>query len=314
MKPLRIATFNVKDLFAASRADDEAIVQSKLVAIGDEIRRARADVVALQEVGSPELLATLTREHLDGFGDAVVGTEDRRGIRNAIVTRLPIREAKVHTAESLAFPALFEGDPTPFAGRLPLRRGVVHVRVDAAELGEVDVLTVHFKSNRATYLHTESSGSRAAPSGRERGEAALRTFVQRAAEALFVRGLVDELLAVDRHRAICVLGDFNDYAESLPVRIVRGDFEPRGGELHACATSIPAERRYSYLATEAPVLIDHVLVSKGLEPLIRTFEIQNDRLRSHASSKVPSGEVPAPSIDSDHALCVVELGSPSPIT
>ena len=42
-------------------------------------------------------------------------------------------------------------------------------------------------------------------------EGRLRSLVWRAAEALFVRGLVDDLLAADREGHIVVAGDLNDH-------------------------------------------------------------------------------------------------------
>ena len=305
--PLRIATFNLKDFFAAERPEDEELVSAKVASVAAEIRRSRADVVALQEVGSAEMVDRLVTRDLGdlGYGAPVVGTEDRRGIRNAIVSRVPILWSQVHTAASLPFPRLREGDPDPFAGRIPLRRGVVHVRVDAGDLGEVDVITAHFKSNLPTAMKDAAGGDVPDESARGRGEAAVRSLVQRAAEALFVRGLVDEVLRALPDHAICVLGDLNDTSDSMPVRIVRGAFESEAGALFACADRLPLERRFSCFHGGGPTLIDHVLVSSRLFRAVKDFAIQNERLRWHGP--YVEGEV-ALSVDSDHALCVVELG------
>src|SRR5262249_32858814 len=157
-----------------------------------------------------------------GYGAPVVGAPDRRGIRNVILSRHPIQWSQVHQSESLPFPRFVEGDPDPFPHRIPLRRAIIHVRLEAGALGEVDVLTGHFKSNLPADLK-KSDGTEVkdmTPHGI--GESAVRSLVQRAAEALYVRSLVDSIFAHSPDHAICVMGDLNDTLDSLPVRLVRG--------------------------------------------------------------------------------------------
>jgi predicted extracellular nuclease len=138
------------------------------------------------------------------------------------------------------------------------------------------------------------------PSPRGRGEAAVRSLVQRAAEALFVRGIVDDVLHHLPDHAVCVLGDLNDRPDSLPVSIVRGAGEPSAGFLRACSELVPAERRFSSFHGNLPTLIDHVLVSERLHRMARSCEIYNEELRYHG----PYAEDAPPTEDSDHALCV----------
>jgi endonuclease/exonuclease/phosphatase family metal-dependent hydrolase len=153
--PLRIATFNLKDFFLPRSDAERAVAAAKFANIGANLRRADADVVALQEVGSEQQLERLVADLSDlGYGAPVFGTADKRGIRCAILSRLPIVWSQVHTAQALPFPHFIEGDTHPFIDRIPLRRGVVHVRVESPDLGEVDVLTAHFKSNLPVPLRT----------------------------------------------------------------------------------------------------------------------------------------------------------------
>ncbi|HEY2514182.1 MAG TPA: endonuclease/exonuclease/phosphatase family protein, partial [Polyangiaceae bacterium] len=158
-----VATYNVKDLFEAgspfapAALRDPAIagphVAAKLDSIARMLARAAADVVALQEVGSADVVRALAaRLPQLGYGPPVMGTVDRRGIGCAILSRLPVLESGVHTAEALPFPAFVAGDPPPFGHRIPLRRGVPYARIDAGALGPVDVLVAHFKSNRGLPL------------------------------------------------------------------------------------------------------------------------------------------------------------------
>lgn len=303
---MRIATFNLKDFFAPKTDVERAVAPIKLENVARDVLRADADVVALQEVGETEHLEAFLASHLAkaGYGAPVFGTADKRGIRCAILSRLPILWSQVHAAATLPFPRFFEADPEPFGARIPLRRGIPHVRVDGGSLGEVDILTAHFKSNLGAPMKRADGTEIDDPTPLGRAEASMRSLVQRAAEALFVRRVVDDVLAKSPDHAICVLGDLNDRAESLPVSIVRGIGEPAGGTLRGCAELVEEARRFSCLHGGGPSLIDHVLVTERLRAALQRFEIFNEALRYHG----PYVENAPPTPDSDHALCVATFG------
>lgn len=301
---LRIATFNLKDFFLPRSDADRSVAPGKFANISANLRRANADVVALQEVGEEQQVERLVNELSDlGYGAPVIGTADKRGIRCVILSRLPVVWSQVHSRASLPFPHFIEGDIDPFVDRIPLRRGIVHVRVESPDLGEVDVMTAHFKSNLPVQKRTLDGREIPDTTAHARAESALRSLIQRAAEAVFVRGLVDEVLRASPDHAICVLGDFNDHDHSLPVRIVRGMGEPTTDTLRSCAELLPADRRYSCFHGNEKTLIDHVLVSERLFRAAKSYEIFNEALRYHG----PHVEPVAPTEDSDHALCVAEF-------
>lgn len=289
---LRIATYNVLNLFDAG-------FTAKIDEIARQIREADADVVGLQEIGSAEALEAV-RSRLPGYAPAVIGTADARGIACALLSRRPILRAGVHTAKSLGFPAFVQGDPPPFGDRIPLRRGIVHARVDAAELGEIEVLVAHLKSGRPRWLRTPDDASIPPVTGRDKAEAMVRSVVWRAAEALHVRGLVDALFAAEESARVVVLGDFNDVPGSLVLRIVESEGERA---LASPAGLVPAERRFSAMHGGTRVQIDHVLLSLNLSARAAEARFLNDRLRDHG----PYDDEAPPSVDSDHAPFVVEL-------
>jgi endonuclease/exonuclease/phosphatase family metal-dependent hydrolase len=308
---VRLATFNLKDFFEpreGNGVDERPIAEAKLANVAASLRRARADVVALQEVGSTDLLVRLVGMLPElGYGEPVVGSADRRGIRNAVLSRLPVVWSQVHEAMSLPFPSFVEGDPEPFPGRIPLRRGVVHVRVEEPSFGEVDVMTAHFKSGLPTPQRTVAGAEKPDLTPHAVAESALRSHVQRSAEALFLRGLVDGVFAHSPDHAICVMGDLNDTLDSLPVRLVRGIDVTSRHCLRACVNTLTPERRFSVCHDRGKILIDHVLLSERLHDALVGFEIHNEELRDHGPH-VPNQPLVA---DSDHALSVVELGAPS---
>jgi endonuclease/exonuclease/phosphatase family metal-dependent hydrolase len=298
---LTLATFNVKDLFEVPPGASRAPLDAKLDNLGGILAQAEADVVALQEVGSLAVVRELAaRVPSLGYAEPVMGTVDARGIGCAILARVPILDSCVHTAADLPFPAFFAGDAPPFAGRLPLRRGIVHVRVAAGDLGTVDVFSLHFKSNRGLPLR-DSRGEEIPPAtSREFAEAHLRSLVWRSAEALFVRGLVDGVLAADATRHVAVAGDFNDHPNSHVLRVVAG-----GGplELSPCASIVPEKERFSILRHGAPQQIDHVLASPLLRERLVTARFLNGALRDHGDFREATEPLP----DSDHAALVVSF-------
>lgn len=301
---LRIATFNLKDFFLPRSDAERSVAPRKFANIASNLRRARADVVALQEVGEEQQVERLVKELSDlGYGAPVFGTADKRGIRCAILSRLPILWSQVHTQKALPFPRFFDTDAEPFVDRIPLRRGIVHVRVETRDLGEVDVMTTHFKSNLPVRQRTADGREIEDTTPKARAESALRSLIQRAAEAIYVRGLVDDVLKGSPDHAICVLGDLNDHHDSLPVRIVRGLGEPRKDVLASCSVLVQAHERYSCFHGDEKTLIDHILVSERLFRAAKGFEIFNEALRFHGAHVEPI----APTEDSDHALCVAEF-------
>ena len=299
---LSIATFNVKNLLAPRDETERALLPERLDALGAVLHECDADVVALQEVGSAELVAAVASrtDRSRPYGEPVVGGADARGIRCALLSRIGILDARVHAADSLAFPVFRDGDPSPFGARIPLRRGVVHGRVLAPGLGEVDVLVAHFKSSLPVALR-DADGAEIVPAdARARAEGALRSVVWRAAEALYVRGLVDDVLDANPGARVAVAGDLNDVPGSLVLRLLSSDGE---GALLDCARGVAAAERFSALHEGRPIQIDHVLATDSLFGRVTSARFLNAALRDHGVFEVGGDE--APTVDSDHAALVV---------
>lgn len=254
-----LATFNVLDLFDAGDA-------ARIERIAEKLRPHGPDVIALQEVGSEPAAAAIGNA-LGGGYSVVLGDADERGIRNALLSRVPIASSEILRSPHLPYPRFHREDPEPFGARIPLRRPIPNVVVETS-LGRVRVLVVHFKSRRGTPMRDEG-GTRIEP--RTTAEVAAgeaRAVAWRCAEALFVRGVVDGYLARDRGERLVVCGDFNDVVGSLPLRIVAGVAgaeEPRGDALFSCAERIPLAERVSVRHGGEAAAIDHALVSSALE-------------------------------------------------
>jgi endonuclease/exonuclease/phosphatase family metal-dependent hydrolase len=312
---LSIATFNVKNLLEPTTGAALAIQSRKLDAIAEVLRACDADVVGLQEIGSAALLAqVLDRlEGRGGYTEAIMGTVDARGIGCALLSRVPVQSSRIHACAALPFPVFRDGDPAPFGTRIPLRRGVVHVRVRAEGTGTVDILVAHFKSGRAVPARDAAGVERRPTTARARVEGDLRSQVWRASEALFVRGCVDDVLATNASAQIAVVGDLNDVLDSWAVRAVRGGDSGDGALLDASA-GIPPEARFSTLHGGRRMQIDHVLVSAPLHARILHARMLNESLREHdplpelGPESRPQPQDETPTADSDHAALVVWFG------
>jgi endonuclease/exonuclease/phosphatase family metal-dependent hydrolase len=308
-----LATFNVKNLLRPGEDSvaSRGLLSSKLDGIAETLRECDADAIGLQEVGPPELLGALL-ERLPGmrYGEPIVGTADARGIRCALLSRIPVLEAKVETAAALSFPVFQLGDPEPFGARIPLRRGVVVARL-ASTLGPVRVMVVHFKSPLPVSLRDAAGVAVAPTTARARAEGVLRGLVWRAAEALHARKLVDDALVAEPDAHVAVVGDFNDGPESSVVRVLRGERGDQGvpgqreGELFDCAAEIPSEARFSVLHGGAPARIDHVLATERLRARVVGARFLNAALRDHGDFDPEREELPT--ADSDHAALVVRF-------
>lgn len=296
-----LATFNVKNLLQPRDERERAVLPDKLDAVATQVGACDADVVGLQEVGPIDLLREVVAR-LPGrpYRDPILGTPDARGIRCALLTRVPVVHARVLTAKALPFPAFCVGDSEPFGSRIALRRGVVHARVDVPEIGAVDVLVVHFKSSFPMSLRDESGAELEPKTARDRAEGMLRSLVWRGAEALHARQAVDDVLAADPRARVALIGDLNDVPSSPVIGALRSAGE---GELFDCTSGVGPAARFSVIHQGSPAQIDHALVSAELHARLVGARFLNAELRDHG----PFDPGEALSIDSDHAPLVVRF-------
>jgi endonuclease/exonuclease/phosphatase family metal-dependent hydrolase len=293
---LVLATYNVLDLFDPENDEQRAHLGKRIELIAGRLAPHAPDVVALQEIGSEAVLDDLARALGGGFHPPVVAPSDKRGIRNAILSRRPIVSSGVLSATHLPFPRFFEADPEPFDARIPLRRPIPEAVIDAGgDIGRVRVMSLHFKSRRAVPIRAASGEPKEPSTPLALAEAEVRALVWRCAEALFVRRVVDDRLVQDAADKIAVCGDFNDVPESLPVRVVAQS------DLFSCALHVPELGRVSVLHGGDLAAIDHALLSPGLAKHFRSCSYVNEGLVD------PDTLAPGEVVASDHAPLVVHF-------
>lgn len=92
MPQTRVMTWNVENLFLPSDdggPDDEAPFLQKLASLVAVIDQEAPDILALQEVGSPEALDRLQTELTHKLPHAELGDPDNPGIRVALLSATP---------------------------------------------------------------------------------------------------------------------------------------------------------------------------------------------------------------------------------
>lgn len=293
--PLAIATYNLKDFFAIPRVPAD-LFPRRVAYLSSRILASGATLVALQEVGESDALDALLAA-LGASWTAIAGTPDERGIRNAIITTETVRHSELLSTKELPFPVFIAGDAPPFGPRLGLRRAIVRVDIEHATYGDISVLCMHLKSNLPRALKLADGTEQPRLTGKEHAEAMIRSAVIRSAEALFVRGVVDELRSSTPPRQVCVAGDMNDDARSLPLRILKGE---GADALLSAIDHVKEHKRFTALHRGKPAQLDHLLFSPELHARVTNADIWNEDLYDHG----PPVQGAPMYVESDHALHV----------
>lgn len=229
--PLRVATWNVHDLFDSIDDPDmdtvltPAEAAAKLNAVGRVIRAIDADVIVLQEVEKLEVLEALATGPLAGDGYDQRGLfegNDPRGIDVAYLSRVPVDFARNHAGDRFAS---VDGTTT-----YAFTRDALEIAVHPPS-GRVLVIGVHLRSQL----------------GGADGDA------HRLAEAVELKRIVDERIASGAAR-VMVVGDLNDVAGSPTLDALVAD-----GTLEDLAARVPPADQWSYVYSGERRLYDHAL-------------------------------------------------------
>lgn len=229
---LIVMTWNVENLFRPDDTDTSAAetYAAKLTYLAGLISGTGADIVALQEIGTPQAAEDL-RAALGEPWQAVVSTHpDRRGIRVAVLARHPLtEEAQIVALPQAGLPAVPDVD----GGTLThLGRGAVQVLVDCGGPG-LRLLTAHLKSKLLTY----PGGRRYPRNEDERARGAGYALLRRTAEAVVLRVHLNDVLAaaaVDGQPGMPTIlcGDLNDGPDAVTTVLLEGpadgDVQPPG--------------------------------------------------------------------------------------
>lgn len=317
-----VGTWNLENLFRPGTEfgpSSETIFNRKLQLLAQTIRDANVDVLGVQEVGSPAAFDALIAELGAGW-TGVLSThfEPKRPIRVGFLSRVPIDAMSEHHE----IPLELQTAPTSDDGRplAAMGRGALHIRVQHG--GQpLDLAVAHLKSKLLSFPGPTPGTTSFKPKNEaQRARYAAYALNRRAAEAVALRGFADELL--DGHgteRRLIVLGDLNDEMRAATTQIIQG---PPGSEigsrgeklddrgdawrmLNIAPLILPEEARFSRIFEGRPELIDHLLISKAVRPLIKNATTLT------ASAVLPSVTMNAnerrDDPASDHSLVLAEL-------
>jgi endonuclease/exonuclease/phosphatase family metal-dependent hydrolase len=283
MVSFKVMTWNVENLFRPAEDAEQTAYAQKLKSLAEIILKLAPDVLALQEVGSPEALDDLINR-LEGQypHQALSGVPDRnRPIRVGFLAKLPISDPTDITDFPVAgLPSVpgidKEGQPAEVT---TLSRGALQIRVMPRPGMDIHLINTHLKSKLLSFP-TSKGNSRFVPKDEnERARVAGFALLKRTAEAISLRVQANQLLEGNGQKALILLGDLNDGSDAATTQILYGPGGSQPGtagfkrndkgddtRLFNLAELIAEERRYSRVYQGKGELIDHILVSKELLP------------------------------------------------
>jgi endonuclease/exonuclease/phosphatase family metal-dependent hydrolase len=279
MTTFKVMTWNLENLFQPS-ADSETVqeYEEKLNTLAEVINRLEADVIGVQEVGSPEAFDDLLIKLEGKYPHSQLSIfPDRRGIRVGFLSKLPIEDSEdfvEFSSEGLASVEGIDNDGNSIQVTR-LSRGVLRITVTLPSGLKVNLMTMHWKSKLLTFPRGRFSTS----DENERAKVAGIALLRRTAEAVAIRVKANELLVGNQNQGLIVLGDLNDVTEAATTQILqgpagseigtRGFIRPDKGDdarLFNLAPLIDEKRRFSRVFRDSGELIDHIFVSKELLP------------------------------------------------
>jgi endonuclease/exonuclease/phosphatase family metal-dependent hydrolase len=324
----RLMTWNVQNLLPVGTKDGpptQLALDAKLASLAQVIDAQQPDVLALQEVGPPQMLQQLQERLTHKLPHLEVSEHpDRRQIRVAFLGRLPLQDpVQLHQFPQGLAPVQAGDPPADSTGPAPtldhMGRGGLQVTV-TADGQDLVITTAHLKSKLLTFPN-----DRFQPHNEdERARFGAYALGLRAAEAVTLRAHLSGVLhGAGTTLPVLLAGDLNDGIEAATTQLLQG---PPGSELETAAFAhpdhgdgqrmwnlalrIPAEQRFSRVFRGRRELIDHVFASRMLLsplPTVTTTAAGPAALRSITED--PREEVGKPG--SDHAAVVATFQLPS---
>ncbi len=303
MAEFRIMTWNVQNLLGVGHESGPGTadrLEAKIASLTAVVDEARPHVLAVQEVGTADVMEQFQAALTWKLPHLALGRPDTRGIRVGFCSKRVIRDP----IDVMAFPpgllpVQTGDDPDGSAGPPTMDgmgRGALQITVTANN-HDLTLVTCHLKSKLLSY-----PGGRFFPRNEdERARFGAYALNRRSSEATTVRQWMTGTIAdqgVDE--PFVLLGDMNDEVEAATTQILNG---PSGSEIGTRGFDVPDAGDRQRLWNLAPLidpdrratrryrgrgeLIDHMFVSRFLS------------LRTEAVTTVQAGGGPLPSIDDD---------------
>ncbi|HYM32266.1 MAG TPA: endonuclease/exonuclease/phosphatase family protein [Candidatus Cybelea sp.] len=285
-----------------------------------------ADVLCLQEVNAQKLSATGVRSLAD-LTALLSGTRYEAYARISSVTpgggladihnlvvlsRLPVLSHRQYWQDLVSAPdyRVVTASPPDMAARpVAWDRPALHLELDLN--GRVlHVFNLHLRAPLAAAIQGQKIDADRWRSASGWAEGFMIAALKRAGQALEVRLAVDRILDAAPDALIVVAGDFNADAHEMPLRILcasQDDVqtpELADRSLVPVEETLPVAERYTIRHAGAKLMVDHLLVSQALRPLLIGASIRN---RDVPDDTTPAGaRLPGPA----HAAFLAEFAVP----
>ncbi|MCC7046023.1 MAG: endonuclease/exonuclease/phosphatase family protein [Alphaproteobacteria bacterium] len=292
----RIATFNVESL--GLRTGAEAPLEMRVDVLREHLARLDADILCLQEVDAEE-----TRPHekrvLGALDRLLAGTPYAAFHRVAMTSSGGVGPADRHNLVVLsrytvaASRQIWHELVPPLTVAVTGGQDRIEARFDrpiqyaalALPAGRsLHVVNLHLKAPLAATIPGQKLSAFVWKSVAGWAEGYYLAALKRNGQALEARLFIDGLFDAEPDALIAVCGDFNADHREVPARIILGSADDTGNPavaaraMTALEQSLPRERRYSVVHAGEPVMLDHILVSRGLAGLCRRAEVFNQGL------------------------------------
>jgi endonuclease/exonuclease/phosphatase family metal-dependent hydrolase len=240
----RVATFNVENYLDTPSDRRPAKSEAGREGVRESILAMRPDILALQEIGSTnvviELESALKAAGLDLPYSDYVAAHDTN-IHLAVLSKFPIIARRPHTNDAFVLGGR----------RLEVSRGFEELELQINATFKLTLIAAHLKSRVPSKLADEEEW--------------------RYEEAVALRRAIEDRLTRNMEEKLIVLGDFNDLKDSKPVRTIMG----RGAE--RLFDTRPSERTPDkqptgitwtdyYAKEDLYSRIDYILLSPAMKP------------------------------------------------
>lgn len=291
---IRIATYNIENLFDRDLPGEDG--RTPTPRKPDEHRKAAAaaikaidaDIIALEEVESKDVVAKFRDDYLQGLGYEFISSLDAgdgRGIEQSVLSRFPIIKDENWPDLTLEaqHPAKLGKRPNPDAGKpIKMARSPLHavVQVPAEKTGSGKPYTLHM-----FVIHHKSG--------------AFYSY-QREAEAAKVSKMLEQVSSDDGDANVVLLGDFNAKADEAAVQTYL-----TSGMIDPFASADPRDPKF--MTHVSGRSIDHILLNaKAAHELVKDsgFVLGTMQRKEHVDWRTT---LPPAGYASDHYPVVIEL-------
>jgi endonuclease/exonuclease/phosphatase family metal-dependent hydrolase len=325
---MRLATFNIESLDLPPKAKVPLEVRAEV--LRPALERVAADILCLQEVNAQHEVGHAQRS-LAALDQLLAGTRYAGYARATTTSGMSHRLADVHNLVTLSrFPIRAHRDvrhdlvapplyqlrtaipPAPEPQPIGFDRPFLVTDIELPDGQMLSVVNLHLRAPLAASIPGQKQGPFVWNTVGAWAEGMFISAARRAAQALEIRLVVEQLQDADPHRLVAVAGDFNAEDHEVPVRIVMGAGEETGNpalsvrSLVLLDRTLPHDRRWSVLHHGRQAMLDHILASHALHARFRSIEAHNETVPDELVGYARHIQASC----SSHAAVVAEFADP----